>query len=317
MAKSRNITKEIRDFVTFSKKDMRGITLLGGLLILLIVVRLMLPSFIQEREPDLTEFEKLALAFEKARHEAEAARHGAREAVQTAEAIPASERLKPFLFDPNTTSKEAWQKLGLSLRQIGNIERYLAAGGRFRVRNDFGKLFTITEEEFALLKPFILLPESLAEPERDKPSEQIKIPEPVTPILLDINKADSAELTKLKGIGPVFARRIIRYRNQLGGFHHPSQLLEVFGLDSARLTQFAHSLIFDETTLQKVNVNSASIEELRKHPYIDHYLAKSIIDQRIRLGKFSNPEQLKGLPLMHRSLYEKLTPYLNFSNNNE
>lgn len=317
MVKSRNTTKGIKDFLTFSKKDLRGIALLVTVLILLIVIRVMLPSFIAQQQPDLNEFEKLAIAFEESRQQAEAEKAAARQRVQTHNVVPATERLKPFPFDPNNTSRETWQKLGLSLRQIGNIERYLATGGQFRVRNDFGKLFTITSEEFALLKPFILLPDNLPESVRHKPVEPDERMKTLPTLVLDINKADSAELVKLKGIGPVFARRIIRYRNQLGGFHHPEQLLEVFGLDSSRLATFAHSLNFTQTPVTQININSASIEDLRKHPYVDYYLAKSIVDQRIRLGRFNDPVQLRELPLMHQSLFEKLSPYLNFNNTNE
>jgi len=130
---------------------------------------------------------------------------------------------------------------------------------------------------------------------------------PVSP--LDLNAADSAALVMLPGIGPVFAARIIRYREQLGGFLDISQLTEIDGLPDSLMKWF---IIGDSIPLRPVAVNSASLTELRRHPYLNFYQSRAIVEYRRERGKIKGPDQLSFMEEFTARDLERLMPYLDF-----
>jgi len=68
---------------------------------------------------------------------------------------------------------------------------------------------------------------------------------------IELNKADSAELVKLRGIGPVLAKRIIRYRTSLGGkFHSVEELRNVYGLSEETFQSIKPYLWIDTLLLK-------------------------------------------------------------------
>ncbi len=52
---------------------------------------------------------------------------------------------------------------------------------------------------------------------------------------IDLNRADSAALQSLSGVGPALARRILRVRERSGGFRSVDDLLQVRGIGQATL----------------------------------------------------------------------------------
>lgn len=128
-------------------------------------------------------------------------------------------------------------------------------------------------------------------------------------IAVDINAADSLALLNIKGIGPVFAGRIIKYRNLLGGFVKKEQLLEVYGFDAERYDE-----VKDHVKIVKghkvMNLNEVSFKELNKHPYIKYDLTKAIFNLKKKLGTFKAVDDIKQIDLVTDELYNKLAPYL-------
>ena len=127
---------------------------------------------------------------------------------------------------------------------------------------------------------------------------------------LELNAADSLLLRTVPGIGAKVAREIVRYRERLGGFVSLDQLLEVRYMDSTRYLQVVSYLSVDTLRLRKIDVNRADIAELRRHPYIDYYLAKTIVLQRERSGHYTSLEQLRTATRVYPELYARLRPYL-------
>lgn len=126
---------------------------------------------------------------------------------------------------------------------------------------------------------------------------------------LDLNASDSAELVKLPGIGPVFARKIVRYRTQLGGFSDLSQLMEIEGLPDSLMKWF---IITDTVPIRRILVNTSTLAELRRHPYIDFYQARAIVEYRQERGKIKGPEQLSFMEEFTDQDLVRLKPYLDF-----
>lgn len=138
----------------------------------------------------------------------------------------------------------------------------------------------------------------------DRFPRKIRPSEPV-----NLNLADSMVLVSLPGIGTATAGRIMRYREQLGGFVRVEQLLEIDGLQDSLMQWFT---VCDSMAIQRISINNASISELRRHPYLSFYQARAIVELRRERGKIKGPGQLSMLDEFSAQDLERLSPYLNF-----
>lgn len=204
-------------------------------------------------------------------------------------------------FDPNTADSLTFLHLGLPSWMVKNILRYRSKQGRFRRPEDFKKIYGLTEKQFQTLRPYICIAERV--PQKDtiqllsefkvKHDSLFKYP-PGT--ILELNKADTAELKKIPGIGSGIARMIVNYRTRLGGFSRIEQLQEIH-LKAEKLRAW---FAIDKSLIHPINLNKASIERLMHHPYLNFYQAKVIVEYRKNRGKLNSFKEL--------SLYEEFTP---------
>jgi len=134
--------------------------------------------------------------------------------------------------------------------------------------------------------------------------------EMTTPLLININQADSFALRKLPGIGEKYSSRIVRYRNWLGGFHSKEQLLEVYGIDSTLFYRITPHIQIEGDSLKRMNVNDCSVKDLSSHPYISYKLAKLIVKYREHHGVYLRLEELENIPLIDEQLFRKIAVYL-------
>ena len=133
------------------------------------------------------------------------------------------------------------------------------------------------------------------------------------PLTVELNSADTTTLTLLHGIGPAFARRIVRYRDRLGGFVATEQLLEVYGFTPELLAHIAPHLALDSTIRSRMPVNSIPLKQFIKHPYVDYYFARDIVNLRSRGIVFATPDDLRAVPSCTDTMLAKLLPYLDFT----
>jgi DNA uptake protein ComE-like DNA-binding protein len=127
---------------------------------------------------------------------------------------------------------------------------------------------------------------------------------------LYLNLADSASLVALPGIGPYYARKIIQYRDRLGGFAAKEQLLEIFGIDKERLELFADRIVVDTNNVAKTDFNDVTFEELSRHPYLGGYVARSIIRYRNSKGaEMTNLANLVLNNIIKKELHKMLKYY--------
>lgn len=224
----------------------------------------------------------------------------------------ARERIRPYEFDPNLLDESGWVKLGFSKKQAEGIIKYRDKGGRFLRKEDLRRLYAVDDEIYRILEPYIKIEvQSVVAQKSGKDGVEKQGYSPAKGAgQVELNGADSSELVSVKGIGPAFARRIIRYREKLGGFSDVGQLLEVYGIDSAHFSRISKGVFVDASLIRKIDINSATMDELRKHPYIDYYIAKAIVDTRIINGAYLRPEELLEIKLIYNELYIKLVPYI-------
>lgn len=213
--------------------------------------------------------------------------------------------LTPFPFDPNKLDEKDWMKLGLPDRLVKTILNYRSKGGHFYQKEDLQKIYGLSQQQYSILEPYIIIAPKL------RPIYPLKTSVIKAPVhIVSLNSADSAELDGLKGIGPAYALRIIRYRDLLGGFARPEQLLEVYDLDSTMYEVLRPSIRVDPSQIKKMNINSCPFPALKRHPYIGYYLAKAIADYRVKFGKFRSIEELHLLKGVTPAQIEKLKPYV-------
>jgi len=129
-------------------------------------------------------------------------------------------------------------------------------------------------------------------------------------IILEVNTVDSIQLIKIKGIWPALASRIIKKRNWLGGYLKLEQLKEVYGLTEEVYSKIVPQLTIDPNLVTKININKATVEQLKSHPYIDYKVANSIYWMRQNHGLFKNVDDIKKSDLINEELFSKIAPYL-------
>lgn len=221
-----------------------------------------------------------------------------------------------FIFDPNSLSAEGWQKLGLRDKTISTIQNYLSKGGKFRKPEDLQRIYGLFPNEFERISPFIKI-ESTVETKNnkdftDKPQVENPAAKTYTPrySTVDINSADTSSLIALPGIGSKLAIRIINFRDKLGGFYSVNQVGETFGLPDSAFQKLKQYLKLENTSIKKININNASVDELKIHPYIKYSLANTIVAYRNAHGLFDNVESIKKVMAVTDEVYSKIAPYL-------
>ncbi|MBR1549214.1 MAG: helix-hairpin-helix domain-containing protein [Bacteroidales bacterium] len=132
-------------------------------------------------------------------------------------------------------------------------------------------------------------------------------------LTVELNSADTTTLQLLHGIGPASARRIVRYRDRLGGFVSTDQLLEVYGFTPELLAHIAPHLALDSANHSRIPVNSIPLKQFIKHPYVDYYFARDLVNLRSRGVTFSSPDDLRAIPSCTDTMLAKLLPYLDLS----
>ncbi len=318
-----------KDFFYFSRSERNGIVVMLLLIILVLFAPLVYQWVRPRPDVDFSAFEKAVQDFEQKLEamqlEADAQR-AARFSSRQDERQRGSQtvEINPVPFNPNNLTQEAWEAMGVPSHIARTIKNYEAAGGSFRFKEDLRRIYLMEDEIYHALEPYMELPsraeQGLAFEERPvsrtlRDAGEKKDPGPVSertfePTMVDINLADTLELTKLRGIGPVFSRRIFNYREQLGGFNYPGQLLEVFGMDSARFEQILPYITFDSLAIRKIDLNRAEFADLVRHPYIDRNLAGGLIAFRNQHGPFKEVEEIKNSFLVNDTVFQKIAPYL-------
>ncbi|WP_443939830.1 ComEA family DNA-binding protein [Pedobacter sp. MW01-1-1] len=217
-----------------------------------------------------------------------------------------------FPFDPNTLDLEGWQRLGLSAKQAGSILNYVAKGGKFYKATDLKRMYTISPAMYERLLPYVAI-EDMApiNVKKDIPFEKKEYVKKEA-LVVDINTADSAKLDEIKGIGPAFAKRIVKYRDRLGGFYKKEQLMEVYGLDSVKYNEIKSQISLSPNSLKTINVNTAEFNDLKTNPYLSYKQINALIQYRKQHGKFTSIADLKKVIILPEETIQKIKPYLAF-----
>jgi competence ComEA-like helix-hairpin-helix protein len=206
-----------------------------------------------------------------------------------------------FQFDPNKASDQDFLSLGFSEKQISTIRNFQKKGGSFHSQDDFFKIYGITDHQKSILSDYILI--------EDQPKNVVKKTEFVNEVRIELNSADSVTLEQLPGIGEKLSKRIVKYRELLGGFYKTDQLSEVYGLNEQTIQKIGSKLTIDTTKIRKIDLNFADQKGLSRHPYIQKNLAEKIIKFRTSHGSISDLSVLLDNMILNIDEYKRLRPY--------
>lgn len=296
-----------RSYFVFSKKERTGILLL---LFLILFIRF-LPAFFTSAsappDPELLAAFKRDINTLKATSKIEKSPFSP---------IPEAEKnndrsIQFHIFDPNTSTVEELQNLGIPAKTAQTIERYRKKGGKFHKPEDLKRIYGLQQPLYERLLPYINIHEpasALSVGEKEFRLE--KSPVKPSPMVIDINLSDTADWIQLPAIGNKLAERVIRFREKLGGFYSIQQIAEVYGLSDSAFRKIQPYLKMEVFQLQKLSLNRSSFEQLRSHPYIKSQIASAIIQYRRQHESFTNVENLKQIHLVTNETYVKLVPYL-------
>lgn len=271
-----------KTYFSISKKEWNGLVILVLLILAAIAAPYLYRAFHKDKVINFNDFEASARLLKQAENKAGTGTDTSRIA-----------NAKLFAFDPNHLPSAKWKQLGLSDRQIAIIQHYEAKGGKFKNKADLQKIYSITPEDYKRLEPYIALTYT-------------------KPAIIEINRADSAQLTSLKGIGPAYAMRIIRYRDKLGGFYQKEQLKEVFGIDEEHYLLIKDQLKVNSALVKKININRATFDDLRRFPYLSYKQINAIIQYRNEHGDYENLDDMKDVAILDEATLNKIKPYLVF-----
>ncbi|MEA3505593.1 MAG: helix-hairpin-helix domain-containing protein [Bacteroidota bacterium] len=299
--------KHIKNYLGFNKKERSGVMTLLAILLSVIAANTIIPLFNKQKENYSNEkFLEIVENFKKERNK----KNILKEEKPNYYNPKKTKEIEYFNFNPNNLSKEKWEQLGLHSAQITIIKNYEAKGGKFYKSSDLKKIYGISEQQYAQLEPFISIPNTKKHKTTYHKTKKRPFKNTKTVTIIDINSADSTELMKISGIGTVFSSRIIKFRKYLGGFYTKKQLYEVYGLDSADYHRIAPQIKIETQHIRKINLNTATFKELLRHPYLDYYTVKQIVQYREDHGRFTETNSLKNVDLIYDDLYKKIIPYL-------
>lgn len=129
---------------------------------------------------------------------------------------------------------------------------------------------------------------------------------------IEVNSATKEDYEKLYGIGKVLSERIVKFRDKLGGFYSVGQLKDVYGIQDSAFQKFKKNLTIKPVKIKKLNINTATYEELTLNPYFFSTLAKQVIGYRTKIKPFETPEEVRNLYYIrdHPETYDKIAVYI-------
>ena len=205
-------------------------------------------------------------------------------------------------FNPNDYSLDDWMALGLSVKQSQSILNFVQRG--IYSNSALEKIYVMPTEVYDLIKDSTYYEKQITEFTVIKDSVVKPLP------LLEINAASKEDLIELNGVGEFYAKQILKYKNELGGFVFIEQLLEVWKMRLETYEKLLPQLTIDTNKIKKINVNTCSLEDLRSHPYLDYYQANSIIKMRMQKDGYNELQEILESKLINEEEFQRLLPYL-------
>lgn len=221
-----------------------------------------------------------------------------------------ADTLKIFPFNPNYITDYRGYILGMNLEEIDRLHKYRAGDKWVNSAEEFQKVTGVSDSLLKIISPYFKFPEWVTNP-RPSQYQKSSVVNRSYAEKTDLNKATAEELQEINGIGEVLSRRIITYRNKIGGFVNDIQLKDIYGLDY-KTREKLHALftVKSKPSIEVIDINEAGLLELSEVPYIGYELAREIIDYRLLHEKINNFEELSKIERFPGDKIDRIQLYL-------
>ena len=285
----------------FNKRERNGLLVLISFIFLLIIIRFSITTFVEK---------PVALKIIKVSPEETEKNYQENYAIYTKGKKKKHHQEKKnyfFVFDPNTISEKDAIELGFSKKTASTLIKFREKGGKFYIKEDLKKLYGISNEFFESIKDYVIIEAKLSvKNDTSKKFKNIKF-QPI-----ELNEIDSVQLVKLPKIGPFTTKKILKFRNSLGGFYDIGQLKEVYGMNDSLFNYLVGNTFVEPNKIKPIQINNVSYNELKKHPYIDHIIASTIVAYREKHGKYRQLNDLLSIGTISESKLATLRYYFSF-----
>jgi DNA uptake protein ComE-like DNA-binding protein len=302
----------LKDYFNFTKKERSGIILLVSIMLILIMASFFYPYFIKKEIIDHAEFEK---EIAELRIDSTKNFHKKTGEYYNDYSLPDKKdepsKAEVFFFDPNTASGNDWIRLGVKEKTAQTIQKYISKGGRFYKAEDIKKIWGLRPSDIARLLPYVSIKNLPKEYPRYEKKEYLENTSATKTIQkVDINSADTSAYIALPGIGSKLSQRIIAFRERLGGFYSIDQVAETYFLPDSTFQKIKPYLVINGHSIKQININLASVDEMKTHPYLRYNLANAIFQYRKQHGDFNSVDAIKKIMLVTDDIFNKVAPYL-------
>jgi competence protein ComEA len=286
------VFSQLKDYFSFNKKERNGILLLSFILFFLILFYQFSYLLKTDAKTDFSDFEKVIAELEHAEVK-----------------IEKIKKDSLFLFNPNELNDDGWLALGLSQGKLKALRNYQESGGYFKQKEDLQRCYAFGDDFYNTIKEYVIIPE-IDKLQNSNKGIKANSHQPITITqIIELNHADSLALISIKGIGPFYTKQILKYRQQLGGFISYEQFTEIWGLENLELKNFKQQTSIDTLHISKTNINTATIENLRNHPYLNYKQAKMIVNYRQQHGNYQQLKDICKIKPISLELFRKIAPY--------
>ena len=303
----------INSYFSFTKKERKGIAFLIIIIFILIGLPFLFENLKKEEVVNSDEFQKEIAGLRIDSSVKRSADDNYSSYTPSYKKSPVTNKSVVFYFDPNTASVNDWVRLGIREKTANTIQKYISKGGKFYKPDDIKKIWGLSEKDAERLIPYV---EIKSIPKKFSYSEQNQTEVKTTFIKkdfvekVDINSADTSQYISLPGIGSKLSKRIIAFREKLGGFYSIDQVGETYLLPDSTFQKIKKYLFLNSKAIKKININLASVDEMKTHPYIRYNIANAIFQYRQQHGNFNSVEEIKKIMTVTDEVYNKAAPYL-------
>jgi DNA uptake protein ComE-like DNA-binding protein len=211
---------------------------------------------------------------------------------------------KIYPFNPNFITDYKGYKLGMSVSEIDRLLAFRKQNKYVNSPEEFQAVTKVSDSLLNAISPYFKFPDWVKNKKQFKeyknyPKTAFAKKEKV--VIIDINKATQEDLIKIYGIGEAISLRILKFKENLGGFVSMEQMKDVWGLSPEVIENLnSHFKVLVHPSVKKIDINNASIKELSQFPYFNYQLARQIVTFRSMNGDIKNIEDLtkiKGLSI--------------------
>ncbi|WP_424001818.1 ComEA family DNA-binding protein [Maribacter sp. IgM3_T14_3] len=222
--------------------------------------------------------------------------------------------VKVYPFNPNYITDFKGYTLGMSVEEIDRLHEFRKKDAFVNSAEEFQNVTKVSDSLLSSISKYFKFPEWTQNTNRKSPkfkNTYTSKPLDKKVVYKDLNTATAEELQRINGIGVKLSARIIKFRDRLGGFLIADQLFDVYGLEEEVVNKALKEFkVISKPNITKINVNTATVEELAKLIYLQKHVAQGIVNYRNLNGSIKSLNELLKIEEFPSERIDRITLYL-------